>query len=137
MKAAHLFLILGLAWLNAANGQSLELHTRSCAESAKGSSEWRTIEKTVQWEPKQTAIVICDMWNQHWCKGATARVAEMAPQMNEVLKEARRRGILIIHCPSDTMRYYEGTPQRKLAQAAPKVNASPSLKRWGGLEPER
>src|SRR5436309_5510710 len=112
--------------LDAAIAQSLELHTRACNESSKGSGEFLTVEKTLQWGPKQTAIVICDMWNRHWCTGATARVAEMAPRMNQVIAEARRRGVFIIHCPSDTMKYYEGTPQRKLAQAAPKVNSSAS-----------
>jgi type 1 glutamine amidotransferase len=29
--------------------------------------------------------------------------------------------MLVIHCPSDTLKFYEGTPQRKLAQRAPKV----------------
>src|SRR5438445_11736100 len=88
---------------------SLEFHARACDQSAQGTGEWLTVEKTVQWDSKQTAIVICDMWNQHWCKGATARVAEMAPRMNEVITEARRRGVFIIHCPSDTMKYYENT----------------------------
>src|SRR5689334_10159076 len=77
------------------------------------------------------------MWNQHWCQGATARVAEMAPRMNEVISGARNRGVLIIHCPSDTMKYYEGTPPRKLARSAPKVPGAAALEKWGGLESER
>lgn len=92
------------------NAEPLELHTRSRHETSKGNGDWQIVEKTAAWEPKQTAIVICDMWNQHWCKGATARVAEMAPRMNQVLGEARKRGVFIIHCPSDTMKYYEGSP---------------------------
>ena len=122
---------------NTAQADSLELHMRSAVESVKGSGEWQTVENTVRWDSRRTAIVICDMWNQHWCQGATARVAEMAPRMNEVVKEARRRGVFIIHCPSDTMKYYQDTPQRKLAQAAPKVPAAPALEKWGGLERER
>ncbi|MCU0706154.1 MAG: protein-signal peptide and transmembrane prediction, partial [Fimbriiglobus sp.] len=27
-------------------------------------------ESTVKWEPKHTAIIVCDMWDQHWCKSA-------------------------------------------------------------------
>jgi nicotinamidase-related amidase len=70
-----------------------------------------------QWNPQETAIIICDMWNQHWCKGATARVAEMAPAMNKVLKNARSRGVTIIHAPSGCMKFYEeGHPARKRAQ---------------------
>src|SRR5690349_3013945 len=35
-------------------------------------------EKTVSWDPKATAIIVCDMWDQHWCKSAAARVGELA-----------------------------------------------------------
>ena len=137
----NLFVPLGFVCLlfsfNAATAQPLELHTRYCVASTNGSANWQEIDKTVQWEPKRTAIVVCDMWNQHWCHGATERVAEMAPRMNEVINAARNRGVFIIHCPSDTMKYYEGRPQRKLAQAAPKVNTSTSLEKWGGLELQR
>src|SRR5262252_1257769 len=120
----------------APRAQTLELHTRSCV-TTNGTLAWEQLEQTVQWEPKRTAIVICDMWNQHWCHGATERVAEMAPRMNEVISKARDRGVFIIHCPSDTMKYYQGSPQRKLAQSAPKVNTDSSLEKWGGLEPKR
>ncbi len=134
------FLPVGLVavWLSlaTASGQSLELHTRSCLESDKGGGRI-TFEQTVQWEPGRTALVICDMWNQHWCQGATARVAEMAPRMNEVISKARERGVFIIHCPSDTMKYYDNYPQRKLAQAAPKVEGPAALEKWGRLERER
>src|SRR5439155_15123251 len=61
----------------------------------------------------------------------------MAPRMNQVVTEARRRGVFIIHCPSDTMKYYEGASQRKLSQAAPKVSGKVPLEGWHGLERER
>ena len=57
--------------------------------------------------------------------------------MNEVLKAARDRGVLIIHCPSDTMAYYEGTPQRKLAQSAPPVETKIPLQRWCFLDEKK
>ena len=68
------------------------------------------------WNPKETAIIICDMWDQHWCKGATARVAEMAPLMNVVITIAREKGITIVHAPSDTIGGYQDHPARKRAQ---------------------
>jgi nicotinamidase-related amidase len=61
------------------------------------------------------------MWDVHTCKNATRRVAEMAPKLNDFVKAARARGSLIVHSPSDTMKFYEGTPGRKLAQDAPPV----------------
>lgn len=120
-----------------AGAEPLVLHTRSRVETAPGSGEWRVVENTVKWDPKKTAIVVCDMWDRHWCQGASARVAEMAPRVNEVLKAARRRGVFIIHCPSGTMEFYRDTPQRKRAQAAPKVPAKVPLKGWCSLDPAR
>ncbi|HEY5913181.1 MAG TPA: alpha-L-fucosidase [Verrucomicrobiae bacterium] len=117
--------------------QPLELNLRQLRKLDAAVDKWESVTNHARWEPSRTAAVICDMWNRHWCKGATARVAEMAPRMNEVVTELRRRGVLIIHCPSDTMKYYEGTPGRKLAQGAPPVETAIPLKRWAALEPER
>lgn len=108
----------------------LLLHERRRVETSPGSGKFRVQESQVEWDPTQTAIIVCDMWNQHWCQGATARVAEMAPRMNEVLKAARARGVFIIHCPSDTMKFYHDAPQRKLAQAAPKVEMKGTPNGW-------
>src|SRR5438045_316846 len=136
MKAV-LTLGLFLASLNLARAQPLQLHTRSRVNSPVSTNEWEAVEKTITWDPKKTAIVICDMWDKHWCKGATERVAEMAPRMNQVITEARKRGVFIIHCPSDTMKYYEGSPQRKLAHSAPPAQPKVPLQRWCNLIPER
>jgi nicotinamidase-related amidase/type 1 glutamine amidotransferase len=67
-----------------------------------------------EWNSEETAIIICDMWNEHWCKGATNRVSEMALFMNNVVAIARARGVLIVHAPSDCIGYYKNYPARKL-----------------------
>ena len=90
------------------------------ARDAKG-------EAPVRWEPSRTALIICDMWDSHTCPNAASRVAEMAPRVDAVAKALRAKGALIIHCPSDTMKFYEGSPQRRLAQSAPVVHAAPSM----------
>ncbi|MCL1921495.1 MAG: cysteine hydrolase [Kiritimatiellaeota bacterium] len=93
-----------------------------------------------QWKPQETAIIVCDMWNQHWCKGATARVAEMAPTMNKVLAIARERGVTIIHAPSECMDFYKDSPARKRIQTGyddPEVRAILGGEKWcGGLPSE-
>jgi nicotinamidase-related amidase/type 1 glutamine amidotransferase len=77
----------------------------------------RIVSNMVQeWVPGETAIIICDMWNQHWCRGATERVTEMAPLMNRVVTIAREKGVLIVHAPSDCLDYYESHPARKLGK---------------------
>src|SRR5262245_46254929 len=101
--------------------KSWKLNVRHRVETVEGSGRYHTLTGPEYWIPNQTCIVVCDMWDKHWCDDSTRRVAEMAPRMNEVLKVARDKGVLIIHCPSETMGFYEGTPQRKLAQEAPKV----------------
>ena len=57
--------------------------------------------------------------------------------MNEVVKAARAKGVFVIHCPSDTMKFYENHPGRKLAQSAPKVETSIPLKGWCSLNGEK
>ena len=73
----------------------------------------------VTWKPQQTAAIVCDMWDQHWCAGASQRVAEMAPPMNEFLKLLRSQGVLIVHAPSTCVDFYEKTAARRRAQEAP------------------
>jgi len=75
----------------------------------------------------RTAIIITDMWDKHWCRGATTRVGEIARRMEPLLSEARAAGILIIHAPSDTMSYYANAPGRKLAKDAPYAAPPPEL----------
>ncbi|MBI2950216.1 MAG: ThuA domain-containing protein [Verrucomicrobia bacterium] len=112
---------------------SLELHERRRQALPADTNHFDAVEKTLRWDPKKTAIIVCDMWDQHWCKGATARVAELAPRMNEVLKAARGRGVLIIHAPSSTMKFYADFPQRKRAQQAPKVTPPSDVSKWMSL----
>src|SRR5882724_7815704 len=82
-------------------------------------------EGTLRWEVAQTAIIICDMWDAHTCSLSAQRVAAMAPRMNQVISTARSLGVMIVHAPSDTMKFYEGTPWRERMQRAP-LPAPPS-----------
>lgn len=88
------------------------------------------------WRASETAIIICDMWDDHTCKGAARRVAEMAPKVDAFVSAARERGVLIVHAPSDVMKFYEGTPQRLRAKSAPPVTP-PMPIRTRELMPER
>lgn len=119
--------------LAALAGEPVTLHTRARTRPDGDATPPRVMEQQVQWDAAGTAVVICDMWDKHHCPDATERVGEMAPRMNEVLKVARSKGMLIIHCPSDTMGFYKDHPGRKLAQAAPKVETQIPLQGWCSL----
>lgn len=114
--------------------EDLTFNLRSRSETAGDTRRWHTTTSQSSWKASETAIVVCDMWDKHWCPQATARVGEMAPRMNEVIKAARKQGVLIIHCPSDTLSFYKDTPQRKVAQSAPKIETVIPLEQWCHLD---
>src|SRR5438445_13348292 len=114
-----LLLLAAIPRLDGADGQ-LQLTLRSRV-MAKGNpaAEYKVVEKQVVWDAKNTALIICDMWDDHWCKSAARRVAELAGPMNDAVKAARNQGVLIIHAPSSVVDFYRDTAQRKQAQTAP------------------
>ncbi len=128
----YLLMAVTTASLSAATSQ-LTLHTRSRLAADKAGAD-RPVSKVVNWDAKKTAIIICDMWDDHWCKSAVRRVGELAGPMNDVIKQARARGVFIIHAPSSVTKFYDGTPQRARARIAPFAKTPVPLttaERWG------
>ena len=115
----------------------LQLTLRSRVKSPETATGiFRAVEKKAAWDPKKTALIICDMWDDHWCKSASRRVGELAGPMNEVVKVARANGIFVIHSPSSVVNFYKDTPQRQRAQSAPFVKSKVPLsttERWGTM----
>ena len=109
----------------AEDSATLLLKLRSRA-AAPGEKPVLPTEKVANWDPKKTAIIVCDMWDDHWCKSAATRVTEIAGPMNEMLKAARKQGVLVIHAPSTCTGFYKDTPQRKRAVNAPFAKAPES-----------
>ena len=83
------------------------------------SDTWTEANFEQSFAPARTAIVVTDMWDKHWCRGATERVGQIAVRMEPLLEKARASGVLIIHAPSETMSFYTGSEGRKLAASAP------------------
>jgi nicotinamidase-related amidase/type 1 glutamine amidotransferase len=106
------------------NGGRLALRLRSRIE-VENSGRYRAVEKSASWNPGQTAIIVCDMWDLHHCLNAVRRLKEMAPRMNQVLKTARAQGVLIIHAPSSCMDAYKDHPARQRALATPRSKNLP------------
>ncbi|MEX2176049.1 MAG: ThuA domain-containing protein [Pirellulaceae bacterium] len=115
--------ILVLAAPLAAEEGQLVVHKR--LRVADGEA-FRVQEIAETWKPKETAIIVCDMWDSHHCLNAVRRAVEMAPRMNDVLEAARAQGVTIIHAPSSCMEPYANHPGRKLAQSTPKAANLPS-----------
>ena len=97
----------------------LRISVQSRIPSELDSGAYILVNEIRHWKPEETAIIICDMWDQHWCRSATKRVNELAPVVDKVVKIAREKGVLIVHAPSDVVDYYDGTPQRELGERYP------------------
>jgi len=101
--------------------REIALRLRTRVEPFKGSGTWDEVSLERKVPVARAAILICDVWNQHWCRGATDRVDAMAPKMNAAVGAAREAGVLIIHAPSETMGFYADWPQRRRMQAVRRV----------------
>ncbi len=131
LPIAVVALLCGQAVANSGAGDTLKVDLRKRIASAKMPDTFHIVCEKQQWNPSETAIVICDMWNQHWCKGATDRVAELAPFMNQVVSLARDKGVLIVHSPSGTINHYQNHPARQAALSAPKAaNLPEGINAW-------
>lgn len=129
----RLLLVLSLSLFAAfsARAEQLALDLRS------RSKDGQIAERKGTWDAAKTALIICDMWDTHTCPNSASRVNELAPRVDQFAKALRAKGALVIHCPSDVTKFYEGTAARRLAQAAPPVEPKVPLKRWCFLDPEK
>jgi nicotinamidase-related amidase len=134
LTASCLFFTTALVGLAADNAMlSLTLRSRTPL-NVSGKEVFTVTERKAAWPSRKTALIVCDMWDDHWCKSAARRVTELAGPMNEVIKLARSQGVFIIHAPSSVVDYYKDHPARKRALRAafakPPVPLSTS-ERWG------
>ena len=110
----------------AAEDQPLNLRLRYQTETSPESGRYHRLTRDEVWQPRETAIIVCDMWDSHHCRRAVLREAEFAPRLNELLKVARERGVTIIHAPSDCMEFYKDHPGRLRALETPRSNNLPA-----------
>lgn len=101
---------------------SLRLQRRELYNDERGHADWRVQISEKRVPAAATAIIICDMWDDHWSRGAAERVGELAPRMNDVIEVARARGARIIHAPSETMAFYADAPGRRRLAAIPRID---------------
>jgi nicotinamidase-related amidase len=112
--------------------EALTLHLRTQEKGLLGKTTG--VERMERWDPKKTALIVCDMWDDHWCRSAAARVGELLEPVNQTLNAARKKGVFVIHAPSSVSSFYDGTPARELARKAPYAPTPLPLakeERWG------
>ncbi len=63
-----LFFLAAFA-LRPAGAADLTVNLRSRVEAFKGSGDWRAVSLEQSLPVEKTAVLICDMWDKHWCSG--------------------------------------------------------------------
>jgi nicotinamidase-related amidase len=100
---------------------AVSLPLRSRVEPFKGSGEWHEVTLAREFVPAETALILCDVWDDHWCPSAARRCDALARRMAPVVDAARAAGVTVVHAPSDCMDFYKDHPARKRALALPRV----------------
>ncbi len=95
-------------------GGALRLSLRSRAVGGAGEQT-----ATHEWSADETAVIVCDMWDRHWCDFATAGVDALAPKVDALLGKLRAAGVRVVHCPSETLGFYQDSAQRRRIAAVP------------------
>ncbi len=105
----------------------LRLRRQELTRDDRGYTFWNTVTDIRSVPAARAAIIICDMWDNHWSRGAAERVAGLAPRMNAAIAAARERGVRIVHAPSETMAFYTTSPARERMRDLPVVDLPPLL----------
>ncbi len=115
--------------VHAAEPMTLQLRHRT--ETAPQTGRFHTLIREEEWDPAKTAVIVCDVWDYHHCSNAVQRLTEFGPRLNELVANARERGMTIIHSPSDCMPSYVDHPARKRAMETPKSTKLPAdIQSW-------
>ena len=88
------------------------LRSSELGQSQTGHTVWHSHLEEIEVEANQCAVLACDVWDGHWCRGARERLAELVPKMDAILRAARKQGMSIVHAPSDTIDFYGDSPAR-------------------------
>lgn len=105
--------------------QGLELELRYQLPTSDGSPRFHRLSRAEKWNPSNTAVIVCDMWDSHHCVNAVRRVAELAPRIDRFCNVLRDQGVTIIHAPSSCMDAYRDHPARHRVATIPAAASMP------------
>ena len=105
---------------NLKQGDYYKLNLRTRYELVKGSNLWITRNYNEYILTNETAIIIIDMWDDHWCPSAVKRSELFIPRLNQVNYFVRIVGTKIIHAPGGVINFYKNTIYRNNVLSIPK-----------------
>ena len=75
------------------NTLDLTLRTQQLVLDKNGRNIWQVTDTPRQIASDQAALVICDVWDRHWSRGANERLEAMLPRMNQTVSALRGKGV--------------------------------------------
>lgn len=105
----------------------LRFRSQALVTNDRGYVEWRATTEERSLPADKVAIIICDMWDNHWSRAAVERQSRFVGRMNAVIGAARAKGVLIVHAPSEVVDYYADHPARKRMSSLPVIAPPPDL----------
>ena len=103
----------------------IRLNLRTRVELFKGSDRWIATTVPCAVPASAAALLLCDVWDAHWCRSAMRRCDLLARKIAPVVDAMRARGVQIMHAPSDCMEFYRDAPQRRRMLDVPRVEPPP------------
>lgn len=101
---------------------TLNLRRRIREHDEAETEVWQEQTTQQQFAARQTALLLCDVWDDHWCRSAASRCGVLAQKMAFVVEAARAQGVSILHAPSDCMAFYTDHPARRRVLDLPVVS---------------
>lgn len=90
----------------------LELRRRRLVADEQGRHAWVEECPMERVRAAAAAVIVCDVWDRHWSKGASLRVEQLAPRIDAFCRHMREAGALVVHAPSGTMGAYGASAAR-------------------------
>ena len=106
------------------NGSSSVLQLSLLRQVLASSADfgWDTSTTHAEWKAEETALILIDLWNCHWCAAMSQRTTDLAFRVNRTASKLRARGVHIVHSPSSPgLEFYQGYASRARVMAAPFV----------------
>ena len=94
-------------WADADSKMLLQL--RSYKHKNSSSPE----EIATEWSQNETAVIVVDLWDNHWCRSSLEQIRELVPRVEKFLTVVRNSGVLVIHAPTNVHDFYRRYLQRK------------------------
>jgi hypothetical protein len=86
---------------------------RQVATTWRADAGWAPSTEVARWRANETALVLIDLWDDHWCDAMAERGIDLSLRVNRTAARLRAHGVHIVHSPSaPALAFYASSPAR-------------------------